>query len=560
MAEGTHNGRIIITGSGVNYNSSIRVRITWPKPALSTGWDTNNWGDLRAGDGFNRTFIINETVGYHPAPNVVLAFGVRGPVLLKFNGNLGNISPYESRNVPVNVKIPETDLRPGTYRIDPTLSTVSNASIRVEDAAYTIPEPKFSIDKSSIDFGSITFEGGKDSAVDTVTIQESGGYTPVEGVVLNMSVGEVGWVGHTYVDYLAPNSSMPLVFVLKLPSEASLGVKEWEFQLSTAYSGTHKIRARASVYFPGIEDAIKIVKISASIPEVNESQSILNNSLFLLQSSRGKTDIGEIAQVISIYTGSLSLINLIREAREAKPQDLDKAGSTIVLAKSALNKIRIGHENMKDPELRTFSNEIFLAAVNMWKAHALDIAGIIGDIARTSEKENYKRAALFFKRGGEIYSLLGEKVADEYHLKQIEMETKYKESIERAANLKEDGGRELSVANAKMFNIGDFYLLLNPFSYEQVRDNYKSAIAKYTDAVELYRLAGEQSNSELLALELAKVLRQERIFRMAFIVYGFSLTALVVFFMVRVSLGLQYFREDDSDAHIGEVVLPEKLS
>ncbi len=560
MTEGTHTGRFIITGSGVNYNSSMRVRITWPKPALAANWDTNNWGDLPAGSEINRTFVIKETVGYHPVPDVALALDARGPVLVGFEGSLGNISPYETRNVTVNLKTPETGLPPGTYRVDPRLSAGGNTSVRVEDATYTIQEPKFSVDKSSINFGSITFETGKDSALDSVTLRESGGYTPVEGIALDLSLGEVGWITHSYLDYLAPNSSVPIVFLLRLPPEASLGEKAWEFQLNTTYSGTHKIRVRASVYFPGIEDAIKIVKISANIPEVNESQTILNNSLLLLQNSRGKTDIGEIAQVVSIYSGSLSLINLIREAREARSQDLDKAGATIVLAKSALNKIKIGNYNIKDPELRTFSSEILSAADEMWNIHALDIVGIIGDLARTNERENYKRATIFFKRGAEIYTLLGEKTAEEFRIKQIAMESKYKDSIEEAAKLERDGGIELSTARAKMFNIGDFYLLLNPFSYEEARNNYNNAIAKYMEAVELYRIAGEQGNSELLSRELEKVLRQERIFRTAFIIYGFSLTAVFFFFIARVTLGLQYFREDDSDTDIGEVVLPEKFS
>ncbi|MEE8168089.1 MAG: hypothetical protein V3T58_04375 [Candidatus Hydrothermarchaeales archaeon] len=559
MTEGTHKGKLRITGANVSTSpKSVTVDITWPNPAITAVWDQRDWGKLKAGSAFKQRFIVNETMGYHLAENVSLRIGNIGSAALNYSGALGDILPFGSKRVTVDVEVPERNLEPGTYSVTPRLSSTNITDIDVEDAAYAIPMPVLELDNHSMAFGDITFEAGRDASLNILTVKESGGYTPVEDINLTLSSGEGGWITYTQIDYLPRNSSKILNFILRLPPEASLGDKKWEFTIDTLYAGSHKIEATTTVYFPGIEDALIDLQ-NATVLNVTESKIILDNSLLLLQNSRGATEIRKIAMVMSVYSGTRSILNLMKEAKDSKATDLDRAGSAIILAENALNKIKIGDENIEDESLKQYTTAIAQAADSLWRSNAVAILSLISDRAEASKDSDYKTAAIYYKRGKKIYSLLGDTEAEnEYLALQTLKEEEYRESLTRAIKLKSEGAGELEVARAKMFGIGNVYFVLNPFAYDLVSQNYRRVIEKYTDARELFEVAGERDDAELLSREVVATVNQEQTIRIGFLVYGLFWTVLFVGFIARVSLGLQYFKQDEEDTYIGEVVLPEE--
>ncbi len=565
MAEGTYKGKITVTGTGVNFEEPIQVQITWPDPALNATWDVVDWGSIKAGSNLTRKLIINETMGYKPVSNVELTLVEFGPANLSYAKNLGAIASRGSNIVSVEINTPTRGLTPARYLVSPSILANNTASINVSDAFYEIPPPVLQLDKDFLSFGNITFEPGKDTATQRITISEIRGYTPIEGLNISMMSGESGWIDFPEIDYISPGSSVPITFSLRLPPEASLGVKEWRYLMSTRYAGRNTIIADARVYFPGVEDAIRdldfvysALNATGLLNETGLEKLLLDNTRLLLENARGETELRDITMVMSVYSGARSLAILMDEFKGVKDKDLERAGALVVLANNALKRIRIGNENLDKQQLKKYSEICSKSGDAIWHTNAESIVEIISAQAEGNKESNYRVATLYYKRGAEIYALLNDAKAVEYDAQRKRMEELYRESLISAVNLRLEGDGDLEKAQSKMTKLLDFYFVMNPFSYDEVSKTYSTALGKYGKAMELFDVAGEKDDAELLSMEIGRIRQEERIFKNAFMLYGLFWAALFVWFTARVSLGLQYFRQDEDDTHLGEVVLSKE--
>jgi len=559
MEEGVHRGSLSLTGTNVNFNRSLRVQITWPDPSINAVWDESNWGQIKAGSNFTRNLIINESVGYKSVNDTQLILVEFGPANLTYTRNLGTISPQSKNTIPVDINIPTSGLVPTKYFVTPSISVTGTVSITVTDASYEIPVPQLALDADTLDFEEITFEPGKDSASQQIVLQETGGYTPIEGLNLSLASGEEGWIEYLEFDYISPGESVPVLFSLRLPSEASLGVKEWKYSLTTKYAGNRDITGSVNVYFPGVEDAMKDLDIIASTINPSDPQKeLLDNTKLLLENARGETELRDITMVMSVYSGARTLTNLLEDLKEVRETDLERAGAIIVLSNNALNRINIGNENLDKPQLKEYSKICSKIGGEIWQDNAESIVGLISERAEANRESNYRVATLYYSRGAEIYSLLNDPKAEEYSTSRKQLEVLYRDSIAKAVNLQTEGDGDLEKSHSKMLKVVDFYFVINPFSYDSVDKTYSTALDKYNEALHLYQVAGENNDADLTSKAIEKIEREQSIYKNAFIIYGLFWIVLFIWFIIRVSLGLQYFRRDETDTHIGEVVISRK--
>lgn len=563
MAEGTYSGSLKFNSSDgrISKNWIITVEIHHPNPTIRARWDESNWGPIKAGSNFERILTVEEYMGYKNASNVSVFIAEVGPAEISYSKDLGFIGALGFKNVHVNVTIPEHDLRPGEYNLKPIITSTSVITPEPQEAIYEIPVPQLVIEEDSLDLGKITFEPGKDKGAKELTVREAGGFTPIEGITITLTSGEEGWITYPEDDYIPPGESKNYTFVVTLPPDASLGQKEWEFRFDTKYAGSKGIYAWVTVYFPGIEEAIDYLKNLSEVAESDQERSLIQDTILLLESSKGKTEIRKIAMVMSVYSGTRSLLSDLKEVEASRRGgEFISGGDAIIRANSALNKIKIGDENLKDAELKLYSSKSATSAKKLWSLAAGEILSALEGQVEASRDSNYKLTALCYKRMSRIYSLLGDsEKSKEYAGNQEEMEELYRQTLTSASDSKLEAGEELKEARGNMFKLGEgeeaMYFVLNPFAYDTVSGNYKSAIEKYITAEGLYRRAGEVKDADLLRENLETLIKQKKQIQIAFIAYGSLLALLFLWIVARVSLGLQRFRKDDEDGRLGVVVM-----
>ena len=445
--------------------------------------------------------------------------------------------------------MPERHLIPGDYWIAPRIVKDYNIRIAVlERANYTIPRPEMTLSSTRINFGQLTFEVGRDSAKASVTISETGGYTPIEGLSLRRTKGEEGWIAHSLVDYIPPGKNATLNFTLLLPPDASLGRKSWEFLLSTKYAGSVNIAAEATVYFPGLEEAERHLAQLSSPPY----QGAVQNLRQLIAASKDITELREIAMVMSVYSGAVSFISIFSDVNASSQEERIEA---VILARDSLNRAKIGGENLKDRKLRRYAIPAVEALEEVWSREARGVVEALE--ARLEEKErDYRSTALDYRRLKILYSLMGDQErAKEYSLKQEEMERAYYSALREAASLLRSSEEEVAAARKLSLNVKEASFVVNPFHYEEVIFHYERAISLAEGAKLKLEEAGEDEQAELVAARVEELALGKRIIERAFAAYLALLTAFFLWFVARVTLGLIRWVRDSEALAEGDVVL-----
>lgn len=557
MAEGRYsNGTLEIVGTGVNTKKiPITIDIRHPPPTINATWNSVDLGDVKAGSKLSYILTVQEVMGYKPAEGIAIKIYGLGPVEnLTYVDTLGDFEPLGFRDVEVNFSIRKRNLRPGTYSIVPIITSSSTINANVKDLRYTIPVPQMQIKPGKIDFDKITFETGKDTKTVTLNISETGGYTPIEGLSVSLLNGAKGWVTHSKRDYIPAGKSIKYHFRIFLPPDASLGLKSWDFKLKTLYAGSKDIHAAVIVSFPGTDEAIKSLKNAGSVTGLKGEDELIRNTITLLEASKGKTQLRKIAMVMSVYGGTRTFLSNLETAGNSA--DLVVAGDAVIRAKAALNKMQIGNQNLKDAELKIHSSKVVSSAKKIWNSKSADMLITLKKSAEDNKDSNYKLTAFYYNRISKIYMLLGDPSNTKKYLeKQRDIEKRYQNALLEAGTLNRAADNRLESVRKQTFILGeDTYLVLNPFSYDSVSRNYEEAIQEYEEAAAIYRMAGEDSDADLLESELEEIIRQkDNLFR-TFVAYGSVLGLIFLWFIGRVVWGLQHYIQDEMDGHYGDVI------
>jgi tetratricopeptide (TPR) repeat protein len=527
----------------------ITVNVDHPPATLAATWDLAEWGKLRAGQTFERTLTVRETFGYAGASNVSLHLSKTGPVNLSYTTEVGDVLAGGSKEIKVRIQVPERRLRPGDYWVAPRIVKDYNVQVAVlERANYTIPRPEMALSSTKIDFGKLTFEVGRDSAKASITISETGGYTPIEGLSVSRTKGEEGWIAHSQVDYIPPGGNATLNFTLLLPPDASLGKKSWTFALTTKYAGSVNIAAEAMVYFPGLEEAERHLAQLSDSPY----QGVVQNLRGLITASKDITELREIAMVMSVYSGVVSFISVFSDINTRSQEERIEA---VILARGSLNRAKIGSENLEDKKLRKYAIPAVEALEEVWVREALEVVEAL-EGRLVGEERDYRSATLDYRRLKILYSLMGDRErAKEYSSKQEEMERAYYRALREAASLLKSSEAEVAAARGLSLNIKEASFVVNPFHYEEVISHYERAISLAERAKLMLERAGEEEQAELVAARVEELALGKRTVERAFTAYLALLTAFFLWFVARVTLGLIRWLRDSEALREGDVVL-----
>jgi hypothetical protein len=560
MAEGVHLGSLQIQSADAKAENiiPISVRISHPPPTLTGVWDEADWGTVRAGTVFTRTVEVRETMGYKAAQGVRLLISAFGPVTLTFDSHVGDLSPFASKRVEVTVSIPERGLTPGRYNIETSFAADTAFAANVTSAVYEIAVPEMKLDKTHLDFGKITFEAGKDSATETLILQETGGFTPLEDLSLSLIDGEEGWITIPQKEYVPPGSSVTLPFSVFLPPDASLGEKHWRVAVSSAHGGTQFLDVSVIVYFPGINDALDFLKGEEPVEGFNASEVLINNTILLLEEARGITDVGTISSIMSLYSGGRTFLASLREVYGGGERDWIEQADIVVRARLALDRMEIGEQNLADPDLRALAEEIVTSAEGAWASLSQEVLEGLLEEVEVQRERNHRKTVQYYRRISRIYALTDEEKAAEFGREAAVAQKAYEEAVSTATGLKMEAEREILKAREGTFSLDTTYLVWNPFAYEFVSQRYERSLEKYREAESLFRQAGEEEESDFLSTVIAELEAQRRILTLGFGLYGLLLASLVLWMIGRVVLGIYYFQEDEKFLRLGEITLKEE--
>lgn len=550
-------GPFTLTISGTNLPTRpvfpLYLNIYYPEPTINATWGETDWGNIRAGSRYKKVLSLSEVMGYRGANNVNVSLATSGPITLNYSGVLGDIQPFGKIPITVDVIVDEKGLEPDSYQMIPTISSGSNIKANTEVAIYSIPLPKLDLSTTRMDFGRMTFERGKDISNYTLIVSETGNFTPIEGVKFSLIFGPQGWFSLPGDTSISPGESREFKFINLLPSDAKLGEKNWQIEMDSTYGGKQEIDAKALIYFPGIEAAIEYMNgldVSGAPPE---AETIRTNVLRLLEEAKGQTEVDEIALVMRIYSSSRSFLNIIDEASNPENQ---RAGRAIIQARESLNKIQLGNDNIREGSLNRYSSVIFVSSQDIWEKSARESLDRIRGEAVINEEINYKLSAINYKELAQIYSSFQETENQQIALsKQMEMEEKYKNRVLEANQRYFNSQDQLEKSRSALLFIGDFGLLLNPFKYDMVFANYYSALENMQMADRLFLVAGESTDSVAIARETLEVKKEREVVFNGFVVFYTVIMVLYLWFILRVSLGVQRFHRDQRDNILGDVLL-----
>ena len=561
MAEGSYDAELTVTGNYTYVGGGgshlllnqfyISVNVEHPPPTLSAVWDLADWGRLRAGQSFERTLTVREVFGYAAAENISVYLSITGPAELNYTPLLGEVPAGGSRRLSVAVRVPERNLKPGDYSVVPRFVKPSDVDVaQLQSANYTIPEPVMAVSTTALDFGKITFEAGRDTSTRSISVNETGGYTPIEGLEVILEKGEEGWISVSGADYVPPGGSISLNFSLALPPDASLGKKSWVFVLKGGYAGSLRLEASATVYFPGLEDAERRLQAL----EEPEYTQVLASLRQLISASKEVTELREIAMVMAVYSGVVAFVESFSGLEE---QPLEEKVDVLLLTRSSLSRAKTGAASLQDGELRSLAIPAVEALEAVWEQQAGAVVAALEE--RLKEERDYRSAALDSRRLSTLYSLLGDaQKAESYSSKQEQLERAYYDALRKAAELLRRSEEEVSQAKMLTLNLKEASFVLNPFHYEEVVSRYERAISLAEEAIGELEKAGEVEEAQLVASRVEELSMAKRGIERSFTAYLGLLTAAFLWFVARVTLGMLRWMRDSEILAEGDVVLGGK--
>ncbi|MFH0817594.1 MAG: hypothetical protein V1909_03080, partial [Candidatus Micrarchaeota archaeon] len=354
-------------------------------------------------------------------------------------------------------------------------------------------------------------------------------------------------------------------FSVSISDNASIGAKEWVFGVSSKTTLEITLVARAEVYFIGIEDALTELEKTRDylvIAKFTQAETLKADAEAMLNGMRGgNASIAETATAMSLHGGAVSLLSQMEEANLhfSKGNSLE-AGRNLLGAKMSLERISSSYRlaKVKDTVLLGRMSALYLASVDFWNVSSpAMLSAIEGDAYASetkNESRNYMKAAEYYSILEQIYSQDNGTSAN-FGMKAAEMEKMYSDSIEKAGELKASAKRLLLLARGETTQVGQSRLILNPLSYRKVVDNYKFSLEDYEAALGLYRVSGQQNELNLVLSEMGAVESEYQFADVAFKVGSVGISILLIIGMMRISVGMQRYREDEEDMETGDVMV-----
>lgn len=558
-AEGAYSGGIAFSAEGKSITAKVNVSVRWPGPRLEI--EKKALGNLKSGTNLTTYLNIKETLGYRKADGVFCSVSFDDGRQAAKTYPLGSINPFGSTRCPVSLVLPGNDVLIGNYSVYVKVNS-SNAGQQTLATNYTIPAPYLLLAPKSLNLGKLTFESGKDLASTTLTVIENGGFTPIEELSFELIEGEKGWVVLPKCGPVPPGEKVECTFKVMLGENASIGTRGWKIKVKSRYTPEIVFDARTEVYFIGVEDAILSLEAASNysvMTRFGQAETLKTSAVVLLRgAAEGDMGMADTATVMSITGGVASLMGQMEKAYvEDETGDTLSSARSLLGARMALERISSSYRTAKvnRSALLGEMGTVYSASADFWTS-ASD--GLLRDLeakAAENEKTNYLMAAEYYYLLGMIYKQSDSVKSDGFSQKSGEMEKLYKDSVERAGAIKNNADKLLAEAREGTTFVGSFRLVLNPLAYRASVGNYKLALEDYEASVQLYKIAGQQNELSMLRPKLEAVQREYELIERAFVAGSVALAILSVIVIMRVTVGMQQYREDEDDIEMGGVMV-----
>ncbi len=557
--EGAYYGSMSFSASGSSATSRINISVRWPSPKLAIL--SKDLGNVKSGSNSSVSVEVKEVFGYRAAENVSCSFSFQDSKQKEQQARIKNIAPFGRGLCGFMLRLPDRDVVVGNYSVYVRIESVNTGSLS-ETVNYTLPVPYVLLAPKELKLGKITFETGKDSAYSMLTIMENGGFTPIEGITFRLIEGEEGWVFPPACDYVPPGGRANCTFRVVLSDNASIGAKEWTFEISSRYTSKINLVARAEVYFIGIEDALAELEAASDygiVSKFTQGETLKTNAEAMLNVLRGgNAGIPETATAISIHGGVTSLLSQMDEAHKSFSEgDSLRAGRSLLGARMALDRISSSYRASKinDTSLLKSVGAVYASSAEFWSATSKEILAKLEEDAYATENINYMKSAEYYSILEQLNRQNDTEKSAAFARKALGMGKAYSDSVAQASALKTNGDRLLRKARAGTVVIGSFRIIADPFSYTDSVKNYRLALSDYEAAAGLYRAAGQQNDLNKALAAIQSTESEYSLADTAFSVGTGALSILLILGIIRVTIGMQQYREDEEDIETGGVMV-----
>ncbi len=544
--ESKHICKVKIFGTGISDTIlTATITVIYPSPQLQVTWD-NDLRKVKSGEKYTRKVIVEEIMGYKPAKLVTVeikplegdaCYVTVNPSQISFQ----KIDPGARDNKTITIDVPEKNLVPGNYSLNTRGKATNNRPDDNTDhlIIYEIPYPVMRI-SGNIDFESLTFSEGKNTAEKSLSIEEIGGYTPIEGVAIEKISMDEGWITLPAIDYVKAGSQENFTFRISLPEDAELGKREWKFKIRTTYAGSSEFSTSALVYFPSLDESIAEAK---NMPK----SEISENLILMLESAKTSTEkqnLMDLARVMYICSASKTFISEISAMKNAA--DTGEKLSHISTIKRSINKIEKDKKLITAGDLQDKATKILNYARGIEKSEIdTEIENIRKNMEIYKEKD-YKQCAVLSKKIGEIY---GKELPE-----QKMCEEKYILAITNATKLKDDEEKVRTEIDENTYGVGTGRIILNPFAYDYVVARYDENEKIYENLIKIYDVAGETGEAKIYEKKLDDLNAEKGIVGAFFMIYGAIVILILIGIVARIFIGWTQYKRDEEEKMLGDVV------
>ncbi|MFH1448456.1 MAG: hypothetical protein ABIG39_06335 [Candidatus Micrarchaeota archaeon] len=566
MDEGVYQGTVRFSANGSTTTSLVNISVHWPGPTIRAKIgkgpsDINPLGNVRSGTDVVEYVEIEETMGYNAAKDVVCSVKFQDRNQEQQAISIGTVNPFGNGRCSFTMNFPDRNVRIGNYSVWIAITSNNSGDLNLV-TNYTIPVPYILFAPTTIDLGKLTFDSGKDSSNSILTIIENGGFTPIENLKFELLGGSEGWISLPSCYYVPPGGRINCTFKISLSDNASIGPKEWVIGISSEYIQPVELTAKVEVYFIGVEDAIatlEAMSVYSIMDQFIQAETVKTNTVMMLEGIK-ESDISmeDTAIILSMYGGVESLLAQTERARgNFSSGDHLGAGRNLLVSSMALEKISSTYRSTKGNRTGALRDlgEVYTASASLWSASSEDVLKVLEAEAVASEKVSYRRAAEYYSLLADIYWQSNEDKSKAFSHKADTLGSFYSDSVIRAGEIKRNADRLFSMAREGTIEASGMHIVINPFSYDRTIENYRFALADYEAASKLYKSAGQQNELNIILSTLSAAEQEYEFVDRMFILGGVVLSLFLVLVILRVTVGMQRYREDEEDMEIGNVML-----
>ncbi len=495
------------SGAGSPKTIQLYANIVMPGPVCEVT-DMGNFGNICTGYPVKKSFTVRELWGYEGISDSNLAISgcaiERSGITQQITPL--HLSPFGSSAVYLTLTAPSCGQSPGKY---------DNCNVNVycghSSFSFEIPTPVININPSSLNFTSAIPE----KKTEKFRIEEKGGCTPIEVIDDSIKIHKClyrgneskiceGWINFDYDTCILPNSFKEVDVKLSVPDGAVCGKYKWEGGIDTTFAGSENINITVNVQAKNIGDMIERIK---NISTSNRQNSFKQTMISLLEKIKNNEDCNSNDLSLSIpirsnaetllksfnriegYGAEVDYLTIIKEIEKSKEQ--------VNELKEYCEKLSSKYSN--DAKKSKDSAENALNYTGNFIANKL-----YETEARNYETNNYKKSIEGYDKCNNISKLTKsyEKV-NECGNGRDRMIKKYENAVSNAKqDIKEAERMQEEVNTMTWFDNSSYKFIARVTDYTNVVSLYNGLISNYYEANQLYNVAGEEEDTNRLAIIL----------------------------------------------------------